>query len=100
MKSQIQKIKTYINFAFKSREIKLGVDDIITSRGAKLILVSKGLAESSYKKMEAFAKRNNVSLFLLELEDFVELLQSENIKAIAIFSGGLADAIKKNLTNF
>ena len=99
MRYQISKIKSYVGFAIRSREIKYGIDDIMAAKGSKLILISKSLAESSYNKLGMFAKNNNISLILLESDEFAELVQSENIKAIAILNKGLADAIKKNLAN-
>lgn len=99
MNSQISKIKTYIGFAIKSREIKYGVDDIIKMRNPKLILASDTLGESSLAKLKKFAQTKELKVILLGLEVFSELMQSENIKAFAIENENLADAINKNLTN-
>ena len=99
MNSQISKIKTYIGFAIKSREIKYGVDDIIKMRNPKLILASHVLGESSLAKLNKFAQTKNMEVILLDSAVFLELMQNENIKAIAIDNENLAEAINKNLTN-
>ena len=99
MNSQISKIKTYIGFAIRSREIKYGVDDIIKMKNPKLILASHILGESSLAKLKKFAQTKNLEVILLSSEIFSELMQSENIKAIAIQNESLAEAINKNLTN-
>ena len=99
MNSQISKIKTYIGFAIKSREIKYGVDDIIKMRNPKIILSSNMLGESSLAKLKKFAKTKNMEVNLLDANMFSQIMQSENIKAIAIENQNLAEAINKNLTN-
>lgn len=99
MNSQISKIKTYIGFAIKSREIKYGVDDIIKMRNPKLIIASELLGESSLEKLKKFSKTKNLEVILLGKDVFFELMQNESIKAIAIENSNLAEAINKNLTN-
>lgn len=100
MSLQIPKIKTYIGFAIKSREIKFGVDDIVKTKNPKLVLASKGLGESSLSKLKKFLDSKNMEVTLLDDADFAEIIQSENIKAVSIENNNLAEAIKKNLTNF
>lgn len=94
------KIKTYIGFAIKSRDIRFGVDDIVKMKGTKLIIASKNLGESSLVKLNKFAATKNMEVTLLDSELFAEIMQSENIKAAAISNENLAEAIKNNLANF
>ena len=97
MNLQIPKIKTYIGFAIKSREITFGVDDIVKTKKSKLILASKDLGESSLSKLEKFSKEKNLEVVLFDSADFVEVVQNENIKAVSVENKNLAEAIKKNL---
>lgn len=96
---ETSKIKTYIGFAIKSRKIKFGVDDIIKLKNAEIILVSDSLGDSALKKINGYAIKKDVQVFLLNSADFFELIQNENIKAAAILDKNLADAIKRNLTS-
>ena len=99
MSLEINKAKTYIGFAIRSRAIKYGVDDIVKCKKSKLIVVSDSLQESSTKKVTAFAVQNHIDLLNLSLDDFENLLDNKNVKAIAILDKNLAIEIKKNLTN-
>lgn len=96
----ISKIKTYVGFAIKSRDIKFGVDDIVKMKSVKLIIASKSLGESSLAKLKKFAAIKNMEVTMLDKDLFNQIMQSENIKAIAISNENLAEAIKINLTNF
>ena len=99
MSLEINKAKSYLGFAIKSRAIKFGVDDIIKMKSAKLIIVSDELKESSEKKILSYSQKNNIELLKLTLDDFQKLLDNNNIKAVAITDENLAAQIKKNLTN-
>lgn len=99
MSLEINKAKSYLGFAIKSRAIKFGVDDIIKMKSAKLIIVSDELKESSEKKVLSYSQKNNIELLKLTLDDFQKLLDNNNIKAVAITDENLAAQIKKNLTN-
>ena len=100
MKINLSKIKTYVGFAIKSRKIKYGVDDILKIKNAGLIILSDSLAESGQKKLVGFAERKSIEVLKLTEDDFLELTQNISIKAMAILDNNLAEAIKKNLTNF
>lgn len=99
MNLQINKAKTYIGFAIKSRAIKFGVDDILKSKRCKLVLVSEMLQESSFNKITKFCNQKNIDLLKIGLENFENLLDNKSVKAVAILDDNLALAIKKNLTN-
>ena len=97
MNLQIPKIKSYIGFAIRSREITFGVDDIVKTKKAKLIIASRDLGESSLSKLEKFSSEKNLEVILLDAADFAEVVQNENIKAVSVENKNLAEAIKKNL---
>ena len=99
MNLEINKAKSYVGFAIKSRSIKFGVDDIIKLKTAGLVIVSGALQESSMKKIISFCDKNQVDLVKLGIDDFENLLDNKNVKAIAILDTNLAFAIKKNLTS-
>ena len=98
MKPQLSKIKTYIGFAVRSRQIIYGVDDIIKRDFKGLVLMSNALAESSANKLKSHVTYAGGQVLSFEAEEFAELF-GENIKAAAITDNNLAVAIKKNMTN-
>lgn len=99
MKPQLSKIKTYIGFAIRSRQIIYGVDDIIKRDFKGLVLMSDALAESSANKLKNHINYAGGQVLSFEAEEFAELLGDLNIKAAAILDTNLAVAIKKNMTN-
>ncbi len=98
MKPQLSKIKTYIGFAIRSRQIIYGVDDIIKRDFKGLVMMSNALAESSANKLKSHVTYAGGQVLSFEPEEFAELF-GENIKAAAITDNNLAVAIKKNMTN-
>ena len=92
---ELSKIKAYIGFARKSRNIKFGVDDILKLKNSVLILVSDELAKSSYEKLQNFANKKGCEILTIESNSFSKLFDSENIKAVAVLDDNLAIAIKK-----
>ena len=99
MKPQSIKIKTYVGFAIKSRQIIYGVDDIIKKDFKGLVLMSNSLAESSANKLKNHVTYSGGQVLSLSAEDFLEIFGNETIKAVAITDNNLAIAIKKNMAN-
>ena len=97
---EIKKIQSYIGFAKRSRNILLGVDDIIKSKNTKLIIISKNISDSSLKKIQEFANSKSIDNFVIDGEKFFEILQMENVKALGILDANLASAIKLKITNW
>lgn len=93
------KIKTYINFAKRSRNIIYGLDDILKSKNIHLVCISNSLGENSTNKIEKFVLENNIFKIILDNNVFNDLLQSTSIKIFAITDINLANAIKMNFTN-
>ena len=99
MKPQLSKIKTYIGFAVRSRQIIYGVDDIIKRDFKGLVLMSSALAESSANKLKSHVTYSGGQVLSFAAEEFAELFGTDSIKAAAITDNNLAVAIKKNMTN-
>lgn len=94
MDSKVNKIKTYVGFAIKSKQIKFGIDEILKNKFLDLILVSSELAESSKSKLENFASKTHSKLIELEQNQIDFVLNKTGVKVFAITNKGLADAIK------
>lgn len=99
MNSALTKIKPYVGFAIKSRNIKFGVDDIIKLKKCDIILLSTNLKESSKNKIVNYSNKVSCEFIIINDEDFKILVGDKPIKALAILDNNLACAIKKYLTS-
>ena len=61
--------------------------------------MSSELAESSKNKVQKFTAIHSISEYLLEKNQFFEIIQNDSIKVFGITDKNLANAIKLNLTN-
>lgn len=86
----MEKIRSYIGFAIKSRNIVYGTDNILKSK-AKLVIVSDRLSQNAIDKLNnKFHK-----VIIIKDETFAEL--GSSALALAILDSSLANAIKNNL---
>ena len=92
------KVKTYVNFAIRSRKIVFGTDNILKQPKSKIIIVSSLLSKLAIEKLESFAITHKIKLFKIDGEKFLSIVNKERIKAAAILDDNLADARKINLT--
>jgi len=88
---QTGKLKSYVGFAIKSGNVKLGCDQIFTSNKIKAVLADPRLAENSRKKLEAFCKAGGICVYETDIE---ALLPEKNCKALGVTDPNLAKAIK------
>lgn len=89
----MNKIKTYIGFAKKSRAIVFGEENVLKTKNPKIILCAQDLSQNTLKKLAKFENINLLSQSSLqELE-----IQS---KVVAITDKSLADAIQNNIEEF
>ena len=88
----MDKIKTYIGFAKKSRQIAFGLNMALTSK-SKLVLVDGSISDDSMQKLNKFCK----NIIVLDSEDYKKL--QENAKVIAILDKNLANAIENEIKN-
>lgn len=99
MKVELSKIKSYIGFAIKSRNIKFGVDEILKMKHCEIVLFSKSLAKSSTDKLMTYSAKTNSPIFDIDANDFANMFDgNENVKAVAVIDKNLAVAIKKIMT--
>ena len=87
----MNKIKSYVGFAIKSRKIIYGADNIMSSKTCKLILASENLSQNTLNKL----KSKNVNIQILPASEF-ELLDLNGL-VVAITDESLANAIKNNI---
>ena len=88
----MDKIKSYIGFAKKSRKIAFGLN-MALAKNSKLILVDESISEDSLNKLNKICK----NIAVLKSEDYQKL--QENAKVIAILDKNLANAIENEIKN-
>ena len=90
----LKKIKSYIGFAKKSGNIKIGADNIMSCNKSKLILISKSASDNTINKLSNYVKKINSSILIIN-EKYAEFIfETDKIKAISLLDNNLSNAIK------
>lgn len=97
MKLQIEKIRSYVGFAIKSRHICYGTDEILKLKNDALVLISSGLGEGSKNKIKNHIQNKHIEYFEIEENEFKEIVGNKNILAFAIKDKHLSEAISENI---
>lgn len=92
----INKIKAYIGFAIKSKQIVFGVDSI-KEKQVKVIFFSGSLSESSKITCQKIAEKCECKIYEISNDDMFEIVNSDKIKAFAVLNSDLANAINNNM---
>lgn len=92
----LEKIKTYVGFAIKSRQIVYGLDSI-KEKKIYIIVYSDSLSESSKEGCVKASIKNSCLSFKLSDSEMMEVLNNDKIKAFAIVNKDLAKAIENNM---
>lgn len=95
--NSVQKIKTYIGFAFKASKCVLGVDNLVKIQKPMLVLYSETLSQNSEKKTLESAEKNGWQT--IKVANFNEISPREGCKALGIRDKNLASAIIEQLNN-
>lgn len=86
---------TFVGFAIKSRKVIYGVDNLVAAkRKPEVILYSESLGENSRKSLVAYADKNMIERYEINLD---EILSGKNCKALGITDRHLADAVKSEI---
>lgn len=94
----INKIKTYIGFAVRSRHIIFGYDNIVVyKKKQSLILISSTSSSKISEKLISFAKNNDIRYIMPKNITVEELVNRDNSKMISILDDNLADAIMNEI---
>lgn len=97
---EINKVKSYLGYAIKSRNIIFGYDNILSSKIKPFyIVISSTLNEKMTNKLLRFADEKNIKIKKLtsyRLEDFV---MRENCKVVALTDVNLASALECELSS-
>ena len=94
----INKIKTYLGFAIKSKKIIFGFDNIISyKKNQILILVSSSVNNKTSLKINEFANRKNYKIINLTDLTCEELIGRDNCKMVSVIDENLAQAIIKEI---
>ena len=95
IKTNLYKIKNYVDIAARAKYVIYGVDNL-KGYTHKLYLV---LYRQDFGKtiQKVLTELNNLPSFMLEIEDFNYITNSQNCKLLAIKNKGLADQITNYL---
>jgi len=93
----IVKIKSYIGFAKKSGNIKIGADNILATSKNRVIIISEAVSDNTKNKLNNHSIKTKAIITTVIPEVANVLFDSENIKAIGILDLNLANAIMDGL---
>ncbi len=91
------KILSYIGFAIKAGECRIGVNAIYTIKRAKLLILCGTAAKNTVKEAIKLSKRFNCDIVVAKTVTVEEITGKEHCKLMAITDASLAKAIKENL---
>lgn len=92
----LNKIKTYIGFAIKSKAIIYGLDQI-KEKKVKVVFFTDSMSESSKLGCVKAANKNECKHFEITEQEMFQLVGNEKVKAFALLNGDLAKAIEINM---
>ena len=91
------KILSYIGFAIRARNVKMGVNSCETLKGrVPLFILCKSASLNTQKDAISLAKKHN-SKIVVSVNPLEEIVCKQNCKLIAITNNELAKAILNNL---
>ena len=98
--ANINKLKSYLGFALKSKSIIFGIDNIVKAKQIKLVLISNKITETGKNKVLNLCEKKNLKYTIIDGMLFDEIIQNSGIKIVAITDKNLSDAIIKELNYF
>lgn len=97
MNFELEKVKTYIGFAEKSKNIVCGQDNLLKNKSVRLIIYSDELSESTVSKLKSFSAKYNIHFLALSEEELKFVYSKSGVKVFGIKEPNLANAIIKIL---
>lgn len=94
---ETNKIATYIGFAIRSGNYKIGGNSIATLKGANLVIVCSTASENTVKLAKKYSTRFGCKLLTTKTPTLAQLTFKENAKLMAITDSQLAKAIIDNI---
>lgn len=94
---KIKKLQTYLNFAFRAKEVIIGFNTLEKTRSSKIsvVLISGDLGESSTKKIVKIF--NDKVISLTNITDIGELVKKPGIKILGLKTTNLGKTIQELL---
>lgn len=95
---QLEKIKSYIGFAIKSKKSVAGLEMLLRLKKLPtIILYDEKIGNSSSKQIKFFNEVKNVVTIAMPENYLSEVTNKKNIKIISILDENLGNAIKNSL---
>ena len=95
----INKLKSYIGFAKKSGNLKIGSDNILAYKKFSVIIVSSNISNNTKNKLLNHSTKTNSEITLVSCDFMKYALDSEIIKAISITDKNLGYACLECVKN-
>ena len=92
------KAETFIGFAIRSNNYRIGLNACQTLKSIKLIVICKTTAENTKKKALQLANKHKCVALVTVNATLEEIAHKENAKVMAITDGALSNAILNNIT--
>lgn len=95
-RNNYEKIKAYVGFALKAKNVIIGTDNIIKNSKHGLVLMSSKLSQNAKDKIKTHAK-NKLLVIELSSADFDYIIGKKNICVIKIIMKDIENAIINSL---
>lgn len=90
------KTRTFIGFAVKSKNLRTGMNTVLSLKRAELILVCKSASENTVKQARSAADKFKCPMLISKCAPLEEMIYKENVKIAAVTDKRLAQSIKDN----
>ena len=88
------KIKSYLGFSIKSKQIIFGIDNVESSKiKPHLVIACKTLTENGKNQVLNYCRKNNITLVSPKDETLSDLVSRNNCKIVGLKNGNLSEAI-------
>ena len=86
------KLKSYVGFAKKSGNLKIGSDNILAYKKFSVIIISNSISDNAKNKLFNHSQKTNSDFVVVGYDIINTVMESETIKAISITEKNLASA--------
>ena len=90
----IEKVKTYVGFAVRSRKILYGADAVTAKiRTVKLVLCQKEINRTAFSRLQNACRENCVAMIITEKDEISQWTHKDRCLCIGITEANLASAL-------
>lgn len=90
------KVETFIGFAMRTGNFRIGTNAVATLKRAELVIVCNSASENTKKEADKLARKFRCPIIEPKVKTLEELTHRENAKVMAIADKSLSKAILSN----